>query len=104
MRECDFDPDAPIYNYQFGKHYGFSESSPLESLNDNQFRVYIGLIMYLTMVFAGFGSEFFVWRIVLSGEWDESMEWKWKYAQFIVSLHRKFSFFSSVSFTNESIK
>jgi hypothetical protein len=83
MRDCDFDPDAPIYNKQFGKRYGFSESSPLESLNDYQFLIYVGIVMYFTMVFAGFGLEYLVWRIVLSGEWDESMEWKWKVAQFV---------------------
>lgn len=44
---------------------------------------YVAFVMYFTMIITGFGSEYLVWRIVLAGEWDEAMEWKWKVAQFL---------------------
>jgi hypothetical protein len=52
-------------------------------LNDIQFQVYVGFIMYVTMVFAGLGMEYLVWRMVLKGDWDEEKEHRWWAAQFV---------------------
>ena len=61
----------------------FSESVPTEFLDDIQFQVYVGFIMYVTMMFAGLGMEYLVWRMVLKGDWDEDKEHRWRAAQFV---------------------
>ncbi len=49
----------------------FSESVSTEFLNDIQFQVYVGFIMYVTMVFAGLGVEYLGSQMVLNSDWDE---------------------------------
>ena len=64
----------------------FSESVPTEALNDKQFQLYVAFIFYATMLFAGLGMEYLVWRIMLGGEWNQQKENRWRVAQFVFPL------------------
>ena len=86
VRECEFDLNGANIKPKFTKSHSFTGSYPVNDLNNLQFMSYVAFVMYFTMIITGFGSEYLVWRIVLAGEWDEAMEWKWKVAQFVVSL------------------
>ncbi|GFH55455.1 hypothetical protein CTEN210_11931 [Chaetoceros tenuissimus] len=83
IRECEFDLHGANIEPKFSKSHSFTGSYPVDDFNNLQFMSYVAFVMYFTMIITGFGSEYLVWRIVLSGEWDEEMEWKWKVAQFV---------------------
>lgn len=82
-KACEYDPHFEFEEPNFGKTHSFAQTVPSENLNDYQFLVYAGFVMYVTMVSAGLGGEYLVWKIMLSGDWDEQREWYWKAAQFI---------------------
>ena len=79
---CPYENDYEVDN-GVPRTLDFSESVPTEFLNDIQFQVYVGFIMYVTMVFAGLGMEYMVWRMVLKGDWDKDTEHRWWAAQFV---------------------
>ena len=60
-----------------------TDSAPTAGLDECQFMVYIGFVMYATVVLTGLGMEYLVWRMLLNGGWDEDTENKWKVAQFV---------------------
>jgi len=50
-------------------------------LNDKNFAVYVGLILFFTALMAGWGLEVFVWVMYLQ-TWDTQREYWWRFAQF----------------------
>ncbi len=79
---CPYENDYEVDN-GVPKTLDFSESVPTEFLNDIQFQVYVGFIKYVTVIFAGLGMKYLVWRMVLKGDWDEDKEHRWRAAQFV---------------------
>jgi hypothetical protein len=63
--------------------FGMSGTVPTADLNDGQFQVYVGFVMYATMVLTGLGMEYLVWRMFLNDEWDKRTENVWRVAQFV---------------------
>ena len=63
-----------------------TDTFPSAKLNDYQFKIYLGFIMYVTVVLTGLGLEYLVWRMLLTGDWDEVKENRWMMAQFLFSL------------------
>lgn len=61
-------------------------SSPTVDLNDFQYLVYAGFVIYVTVEFAGLGSELLVWLLYLKHGWDEETEGRWRVAQFVFPL------------------
>ena len=41
--------------------FGMTGTVPTADLTDDQFQVYVGFIMYITMVLAGLGLEYLLW-------------------------------------------
>lgn len=60
-------------------------SVPHELLSDMQFRVYVGFIVWVTVLIAGLGLEIFVWYHFLQ-IWCRAREGLWRFAQFIFPL------------------
>jgi hypothetical protein len=54
-------------------------------LNDEQFLVYVGFILFGTIEIAGIGLELFVWWHYLQ-TWDATREAFWKFSQFVFPL------------------
>ena len=63
-----------------------TDTFPSAKLNDYQFQIYLGFIMYVTVVLTGLGLEYLVWRMLLTGDWNEVKENRWMIAQFLFSL------------------
>ena len=79
---CKYDQIVAEPTAKSSKDFDFDGSHPTYTmLNDYQFQVYVGFIMYVTMVLAGLGMEFLVWRTMLNGDWNEVKEGRWMIAQ-----------------------
>jgi len=62
-------------------------TSPQTLLTDVQFQVYVGFVIWTTVVAAGLGLEIFVWHHFLEGNvWDATRDGMWKFAQFLFPL------------------
>ncbi|KAL3906011.1 MAG: hypothetical protein SGILL_009449, partial [Bacillariaceae sp.] len=61
------------------------ETVPQTVLSDEQFAVYSGFIVWMTVMIAGLGLELFVWHHFLQC-WCEIREGLWRFAQFIFPL------------------
>lgn len=66
--------------------FGMTGSAPTDQLNNDQFELFLGFVLYATVVFTGLGMEYLTWRMFLNGDWDEEKEKRWKIAQFSFSL------------------
>jgi len=64
-----------------------TDTSPQTLLTDAEFQVYLGFIVWITVVIAGLGLETFVWHHFLEGNvWDDTRAGLWKVAQFFFPL------------------
>ena len=63
-----------------------TDTVPIAELNDLQFQVYVGFIIWITMVLSGIGTELLMWLMFLQGGWDLKTEYEWRLAQFAFPL------------------
>jgi len=66
--------------------YGLSKNVPLCSWNDVDFIGYVAMVIWLTMILTGLGTEVLFWLMFIKGGWDENRENQWKLAQFFFPL------------------
>ena len=76
-------PNLPKHSSLFDNKLSMTDSAPTAELNEDQFHIYIGFVMYATVVLAGLGLEYLVWRMFFDSDWDDEIEKKWKAAQFV---------------------
>lgn len=62
---------------------GMTDTAPTSKLNVYQFQLFMAFVMYGTVMLAGLGAEYLVWRMFLTSEWNAEIEHKWKVAQFV---------------------
>lgn len=63
-----------------------SQTSPVDDLDDNDYQVYMSMIVWVTVLVAGLGSELSVWLMFLQSGWNKQLESRWKMAQFVFPL------------------
>jgi len=66
--------------------YGLSKNVPMCSWNDRDFISYVTIVIWLTMIMTGLGTEVLFWLMFIKGGWDEDRENQWKLAQFFFPL------------------
>ena len=59
---------------------------PLYSWTDQDFTAYVAIIMWITMVMTGLGTEVLVWLMFIRGWWNKERENHWWLAQFYFPL------------------
>jgi len=59
-----------------------TDTVPTASLDDEQFQVYVGFILWFTVLFAGLGLELLTWTSFLQGGWTDERQSQWMFAQF----------------------
>jgi phage shock protein PspC (stress-responsive transcriptional regulator) len=82
-------PDIPSRvegGYNLQSTWKITESHPIADLDDSQFNVYVGFVIWATVVMAGIGLELLVWTSVLKDGWSYKTEAKWKFAEFAFPL------------------
>ena len=81
--------DEEPYNTDVGKYHGspgaFSDTAPQENMDDDQFLIYIGFIVWITILMTGLGMEIFVWYNFIQ-DWSDKHENLWKFVQFLFPL------------------
>jgi hypothetical protein len=68
--------------YKLQSIWKITNSNPIANLDDSQFNVYIGFVLWMTVVLAGIGMELLVWTTFLKDGWSCDTEVKWKFAEF----------------------
>eukprot|EP00978_Attheya_sp_CCMP212_P006493 scaffold14911_cov54-Attheya_sp.AAC.3 len=64
-----------------------TDTAPVALLDDEQFRVYYGLFLWVTVLLAGLGFELIFWMMVTTqGGWSDQKEAGWWLAQFLFPL------------------
>ena len=61
---------------------GIPTNVPLYTWTDREFISYVTMVLWVTMVLSGLGTEVLVWLMFVRGEWDEDRENLWRLAQF----------------------
>lgn len=79
------DVDNELKDNYRGAQTNILGSAPHESLDFDQFVVYVGFLVWVTCLYSGFGLEVFVWSQFLQ-TWDEPREAAWRFVQFIFPL------------------
>jgi phage shock protein PspC (stress-responsive transcriptional regulator) len=75
-----------VDEYKLKSTWKITESHPIANLDDSQFNVYVGFVIWATVVMAGIGLELLVWTSVLKDGWSHETEAKWKFAEFAFPL------------------
>jgi len=65
---------------------GIPTNVPLYTWTDRKFISYVTMVLWVTMVLSGIGTEVLVWLMFVRGEWDEDRENLWRLAQFFFPL------------------
>jgi hypothetical protein len=68
--------------YKLQSTWKITKSNPIANLDDSQFNVYVGFVVWATVVLAGIGMELLVWTSFLKDGWSPETEAKWKFAEF----------------------
>lgn len=63
-----------------------TDTIPLANLNDDEFLVYVGFVLWVTVVLSGLGLELLVWLSFLHKGWSREKEALWRLAQFAFPL------------------
>ena len=79
------DDDNSVQDRYRGKPGVFAETVPHEILSDEQFAVYAGFMVWITVYLSGVGIEVFVWYRFLQ-TWSKECETLWRFVQFIFPL------------------
>jgi hypothetical protein len=59
--------------------WGATDTVPLANLDDTEFRVYVGFIIWINALLAGFGLELLVWLLYLNKDgWSKRHSTAWK--------------------------
>jgi hypothetical protein len=72
--------------YKLKSTWKVTNSNPIANLDDSQFNVYVGFVVWATVVLAGVGMELLVWTSFLKDGWSCEAEVKWKFAEFAFPL------------------
>jgi hypothetical protein len=72
--------------YKLKSTWKVTNSNPIAHLDDSQFNVYVGFVVWATVVLAGVGMELLVWISFLKDGWSRETEAKWKFAEFAFPL------------------
>lgn len=59
-----------------------TDTVPTSHFSDFQFSVYVGFIIWFTVLFAGLGLELLTWTSFLHGGWTDQRQSQWMFAQF----------------------
>ena len=59
-----------------------TDTVPTSHFSDSQFSVYVGFILWFTVLFAGLGLELLTWTSFLHGGWTDERQSQWMFAQF----------------------
>lgn len=65
--------------------WGVTDTVFTSKLDDYQFGIYVGMVLWITVVQTGLGTEYFVWANYLQ-TWTAERETLWRYAQFLFPL------------------
>lgn len=79
------EPSTDFIDYYRGSPTHVSDTVPQQILSDEQFKVYVGVLVWLTVLVSGLGLEVFVWWKFLQ-VWSAEREAMWRFAQFIFPL------------------
>jgi hypothetical protein len=84
----DDTPDMPSREseYKLQSIWKITNSNPIADLDDSQFNVYVGFVLWMTMVLAGIGTELLFWTTFLRAGWSCEAEATWKFAEFAFPL------------------
>ena len=64
-----------------------TDTAPIALLDDEQFQVYFGFVLWATVLLAGLGFELLFWMMVTTqGGWSDQRETRWWLAQFVFPL------------------
>uniref|UniRef100_A0A6T7I481 Uncharacterized protein n=1 Tax=Attheya septentrionalis TaxID=420275 RepID=A0A6T7I481_9STRA len=63
-----------------------SDTNPISKMSDDDFQLYVGFVIWGTVLIAGLGLELLVWRVFLQDNWTQVHETLWKFAQFAFPL------------------
>ena len=63
-----------------------SQSLPTDKLNDFDHSVFVAFILWGTVILTGFGSEVLMWIFMSQEGWNDSIEARWRLAQFLFPL------------------
>lgn len=67
--------------------WGLTDTVPHSEMDDEQFQVYVGYILWVTCLIGGIGSELLVFLLCFQNDgWSESKDALWKFAQFFFPL------------------
>lgn len=82
--DLDFEDSSSDVEIDSGP-WSVTDTAPTSNLNEAQFQVYVGFILWITLESAGVGLEYVVWHYLLQ-IWDKKREAMWIFAQFVFSL------------------
>jgi hypothetical protein len=68
--------------YKLKSTWKMTKSNPIANLDESQFNVYVGFVVWATVVLAGVGMELLVWTSFFKDGWSREAEVKWKFAEF----------------------
>jgi hypothetical protein len=78
--------DNPDLDIRDGS-WKITDSDPIASLDETEFKVFIGFVLWVTVLLAGIGLEALVWTSFLKyNGWSRECEARWKFAEFIFPL------------------
>jgi len=68
-----------------------SRTSPMDYIDDEDYPLYISIIVWATAILTGLGFEFAIYKVILNTGWTTELQKKWEFAQFV------FPFFATIS-------
>ncbi|CAB9503476.1 expressed unknown protein [Seminavis robusta] len=58
-----------------------SQTTPLDELENDDYQIYVSLIVWATIMFSGIGLEIWFWWNFLRSGWNEKLQSMWRFAQ-----------------------
>jgi len=85
VQDPDFDIRPQNASSKHNDSWRITDSIPTSQMTDEQFKIYVGFVLWVTVELAGIGLEVFVWWHFVQ-IWNETRESLWLFAQFLFPL------------------